>query len=223
MRAVVVKCHHESTVGRAAAATEATGLPRARRASCSTTGSAASSPRSSTRRSRLGARIVWWPTLSSPAHRGVFGRQRRRPSRHSTTRARTICRLVADHGAVIATGHAGRATVHAPRRARRRGGRPPARHPRRLPRPGSLARGAGGARADVPRPLVRALRLHVPARGAAPASGRPRRRGDPRHGGPGAQRRLVRPRPARAAAVPGRPRRLRTRARRARPARGGRP
>lgn len=110
MRAVVVKCHHESTVGRAAAATEATGFP--------VLGGivlndwlGGISPEVVDASLRLGARIVWWPTLSSPTHRAVFQGETGAVEPPLDSRTHTICRLVAEHGAVLATGHAGPATV----------------------------------------------------------------------------------------------------------------
>jgi Family of unknown function (DUF6282) len=110
MRAVVVKCHHESTVGRAAAATEATGFP--------VLGGIVLNdwlggidPGVVETSLRLGARIVWWPTLSSGAHLTIFrGVPTAEPPLDD--RARAICGLVAAHGAVLATGHASRETVH---------------------------------------------------------------------------------------------------------------
>lgn len=111
MRAVVVKCHHESTVGRAAAATEATGFP--------VIGGIVLNdwlggiePAVVEASLALGARIVWWPTLSSAAHATIL-EGRPTPEPPLDDRARAICRLVADHGAVLASGHAGRATVEA--------------------------------------------------------------------------------------------------------------
>jgi hypothetical protein len=112
LRAVVVKCHHESTVGRAAAATEATGFP--------VLGGIVLNdwlggidPGVVDASLRLGARIVWWPTLSSPAHHRVFDGVADTVEPPLDERARAICGLVAEHGAVLATGHAGRETVHA--------------------------------------------------------------------------------------------------------------
>lgn len=111
MRAVVVKCHHESTVGRAQAATEATGFP--------VIGGIVLNdwlggidPAVVEASLRLGARIIWWPTLSAAAHATVFG-GRPTPEPPLDDRARSICRLVARHDAVLATGHAGRDTVYA--------------------------------------------------------------------------------------------------------------
>ncbi len=111
MRAVVTKCHHESTVGRAAAASEATGFPViggiVLNDWCG--GLDAGVVEASL---ALGARIVWWPTLSAAAHATVFGGVPT-PEPPLTAEAESICRLVAAHGAVLATGHAGRETVHA--------------------------------------------------------------------------------------------------------------
>lgn len=109
MRAVVVKCHHESTVGRAAAATEGTGFP-VLGGLVLNDWCGGIDPAVVEASLLLGARIVWWPTLSSAAHAAAFGGVAR-PEPPLDGRARAICRLVADAGAVLATGHAGAATV----------------------------------------------------------------------------------------------------------------
>lgn len=109
MRAVVLKCHHESTVGRAAAASEAAGFP-VLGGIVLNDWCGGVEPGVADAALRLGARIVWWPTLSSPAHAAVSGGAPT-PEPPPDERARAVCRLVAAHGAVLATGHAGRETV----------------------------------------------------------------------------------------------------------------
>ncbi|MBM3679536.1 MAG: hypothetical protein FJW96_16920 [Actinobacteria bacterium] len=111
MRAVVVKCHHESTVGRAAAASAATGFP-VYGGIVLNRWCGGLDPAVVEASLALGARIVWWPTLSSPAHATVFDGHPT-PEPPLGGEARAICRLVAEHGAVLATGHAGRETVQA--------------------------------------------------------------------------------------------------------------
>ena len=110
LRAAVVKCHHESTVGRAADAAEASGaelfggLVLRRRAGGIDPDDAAAAL-------DMGARIVWLPTLTAPAHLAYFGGGPPEGEWLAEADARRLCREVAAHGAVVGSGHAGPATV----------------------------------------------------------------------------------------------------------------
>lgn len=111
LRGVVLKCHHESTVGRAAAATEATGIEVYGGLVLNAGTSGGVSTTAVETALYLGARIVWWPTVTSAAHRTVFGGIETPEPPIDGRVVEEICRLIAAHDAVLATGHAGKSTV----------------------------------------------------------------------------------------------------------------
>jgi hypothetical protein len=135
MRAIVLKCHHESTVGRAADAAEASGFTVFGGVVLNSFVSGGLDPDVVEASLALGARVVLMPTLGSAAHAETFGRGRqswrgrgrppalisaRLPTQHldladrSTLRAaERICRLVARADALLASGHLGAAEVAA--------------------------------------------------------------------------------------------------------------
>jgi Family of unknown function (DUF6282) len=109
MAAIVLKCHHESTVGRAAAAAEATGFE----VHGGLVLNRGIDPKAVDAALRLGARVIWWPTVVSAAHRTYYERVPTPEPRVDADAVAAICKLIAAHGAVLATGHAGRETVWA--------------------------------------------------------------------------------------------------------------
>lgn len=111
MAGLVLKCHHESTVGRAAAAAEATGLAVHGGLVLNARLSGGVDPVAVEAALALGARIVWWPTVTSAAHATYYDRVPTPEPPVDRDALAAICELVAGHGAVLATGHAGRATV----------------------------------------------------------------------------------------------------------------
>lgn len=133
MRAIVLKSHVESTVGRAALATEATRFPVYGGIVLNPFVTGGLDPDAVEVSLALGARIVWLPSLASEAHRAAFGRRgsrwtglRRHPAQipataqvepvspaDGTTRAalRAICHRVARSDALLASGHVGRRAV----------------------------------------------------------------------------------------------------------------
>jgi hypothetical protein len=114
MAAIVLKSHVESTVGRAAAASEATGFD-VRGGLVLNPGACGGIEPEVVRTSlELGARVIWMPTTASAAHLERFpgaapGASRGAPTAARLERgaARDICRLVAEAGALLATGHLG--------------------------------------------------------------------------------------------------------------------
>jgi hypothetical protein len=114
MAAIVLKSHVESTVGRAAAASEATGFDVRGGLVLNPGACGGIEPEAVLTSLELGARVIWMPTTSSAAHLDRFpgaapGASRAAPTaaRLDRARARDICRLVADAGALLATGHLG--------------------------------------------------------------------------------------------------------------------
>jgi hypothetical protein len=108
---VVLKSHIESTVGRAAAAAEATGARVLGGLVLNRHTSGGLDPVGVAFALRQGARVIWLPTLTSPEHAHRFdGGPPPTPWLTSAT-ALPLCREVARAGAVIATGHAGHDAV----------------------------------------------------------------------------------------------------------------
>ncbi len=127
MRAIVLKSHLESTVGRAALAAEATGFAVFGGIVLNPFVTGGLDPDAVEVSLALGARVVWLPSLGSEAHQTVFGRQghrwaglRRHPAavpvgarseavdptdRTTRTALRAICRRVARADALLASGH----------------------------------------------------------------------------------------------------------------------
>lgn len=127
MRAIVLKNHHESTVGRAADVATATGFLVFGGITLNAFASGGIDPDVVEASLALGARVVWMPTLGSAAHAAVFGRGRQswldrgRPAAVISARlpaqaldladratrrvADKICRLVRRADALLASGH----------------------------------------------------------------------------------------------------------------------
>lgn len=110
MRAIVLKCHHESTVGRAATAAAATGF--------SVYGGLVLNPWCSggvdldsvSAALELGAKVIWLATLASSAHWAYYGTGPGDPEPDSRALAE-VCEVVGRRDAVVATGHATPALV----------------------------------------------------------------------------------------------------------------
>jgi hypothetical protein len=109
---VLLKCHHESTVGRAQAVSEALegvnvfgGQVLNDMYSGGMHGEAVDCALS------LGARIIWLPTVTSKAHRTCFEGETG-DDVYSPKVLREICQAVSEHDACLATGHASRSTVY---------------------------------------------------------------------------------------------------------------
>ncbi len=129
MRALVIKSHVESTVGRAALAREATGFDVFGGIVLNPFVTGGLNPDAVEVSLALGARVVWLPSLGSDAHGEVFGRKgrrwaglRRHPAQIPETAGglaldvhgqatqkdlRAICRSVARADALLASGHVG--------------------------------------------------------------------------------------------------------------------
>ncbi|HEY0279480.1 MAG TPA: DUF6282 family protein [Solirubrobacterales bacterium] len=115
MAAIVLKSHVESTVGRAAAASEASGFD-VRGGIVLNPGACGGIDPEVVRTSlELGARVIWMPTTASAAHLERFpgaapgaARPAARAAVLERGAARDICRLVAEAGALVASGHLGR-------------------------------------------------------------------------------------------------------------------
>jgi hypothetical protein len=110
MRAIVLKCHVESTVGRAAAAAAATGFDVFGGLVLNRFASGGVDPESVELSLRLGARVIWMPTVASSAHMGAFPVYAVRPAAPTPVRRAAlaaICELVASHDALLASGHLG--------------------------------------------------------------------------------------------------------------------
>ncbi len=126
MQAIVLKSHHESTVGRAALARETTGFGVFGGLVLNSFVSGGLDPAVVEAALALGARVIWLPTLSSSAHIRAFGRTEMgwtdrtrdpatvpatvRPvslrSEAARSALRRICDLTARAGAILASGHA---------------------------------------------------------------------------------------------------------------------
>lgn len=108
LRAVVLKCHHESTVGRAAIASVAAGttvLGGTVLNDFVTGGLNVEAVRAAV---DLGARVVWLATKSSAAHRAYYGTAEAASADEITADALdAACRHLRRTGAVLATGHCG--------------------------------------------------------------------------------------------------------------------
>ncbi len=133
MSAIVLKSHHESTVGRAALTREATGFPVFGGLVLNSFVTGGLDADVAEAALALGARVIWLPTLSSAAHIRAFGRAemdwtdpRRNPAsvpsavrpvslRSSAAKGalRRICDLTARAGAMLASGHADAAAIGA--------------------------------------------------------------------------------------------------------------
>jgi len=113
MRGVVLKCHHESTVGRAAAAAAVTGIEVLGGLVLNDGCSGGVRPEAVDTALRLGGKIVWWPTVTSAAHLTVFGGVPTPEPPVDKAVLGEIFALVAEHDAVFATGHAAKSTVRA--------------------------------------------------------------------------------------------------------------
>ena len=131
MAAIVLKSHHESTVGRAALVREATGFPTYGGLVLNSFVSGGLNVGAAEAALALGARVISLPTLSSPAHTRRFGRAElgwtdpaRSPAAIPTpvpnvalgtkvARAalERICRAVAREDALLASGHADARTI----------------------------------------------------------------------------------------------------------------
>ncbi len=116
MAAIVIKCHSESTVGRAAGAAEATGFRVAGGIVLNPAVAGGIDPDVVRNSLDLGARVVWMPTLAATGHLRAFpgvspgaNRAAPRPARVKRAAIRAICAHVARADAFIATGHLGRA------------------------------------------------------------------------------------------------------------------
>jgi hypothetical protein len=111
MAGIVLKCHHESTVGRAAGVSEATGFTV--HGGIVLNPQSSGTPRVEAVRTALGlgARMVWWPTLSAAAHQSYYHGIPTPEPPVDRDELDQLCRLVRQQGAVLATGHAGSATV----------------------------------------------------------------------------------------------------------------
>lgn len=114
MAAIVLKSHVESTVGRAAAASEAAGFAVRGGLVLNPGACGGIEPEVVLTSLELGARVIWMPTTASAAHLERFpgaapgaARAAPRPARLGRDAARDICRLVADAGALLASGHLG--------------------------------------------------------------------------------------------------------------------
>lgn len=114
MAAIVLKSHVESTVGRAAAASEAAAFDVRGGLVLNPGACGGIDPEVVLTSLELGARVIWMPTTASTAHLERFpgsapGAARGAPRAAVLDRAnaRDICRLVADAGALLATGHLG--------------------------------------------------------------------------------------------------------------------
>ncbi len=112
MRAVVLKCHHESTVGRAAAAGADQPLAILGGLVLNRHTSGGLDPVAVDTAFRMGARIVWWPTVTSAAHRRLYDGAEIQDE-YDPALGTAICQAVAAAGGVLATGHASAATVEA--------------------------------------------------------------------------------------------------------------
>lgn len=144
LRAIVIKSHVESTVGRAALASEATGFAVYGGIVLNPFVTGGLDPDAVAVALALGARIVWLPSLASEAHRAAFGRRgsrwtglRRHPAQipvtarvepldpaDRATRAalRAICHRVARADALLASGHVGLPAIVAAAEAAARSG-----------------------------------------------------------------------------------------------------
>jgi hypothetical protein len=114
MAAIVLKSHVESTVGRAAAASEATGFDVHGGIVLNPGVCGGIDPEVVRTSLELGARVIWMPTTASAAHLERFpgaapgaSRPAPRAAVLERTAARDICRLVAEAGALVASGHLG--------------------------------------------------------------------------------------------------------------------
>lgn len=107
---IVLKCHHESTVGRAAAASAVGGIDVYGGIVLNRWYSGGVHAKTVRAALDLGATIVWWPTVTSAAHLAHYEGRQIRSGRHERAAA-SICRAVATHAAVAATGHADRRTI----------------------------------------------------------------------------------------------------------------
>lgn len=116
MAAIVIKCHNESTVGRAAGAAEATGFRVAGGIVLNPAVTGGVDPDVVLNSLDLGARVIWMPTLAAAGHLREFpgvspgaNRVAPRPARVPRSAVKAICAHVARADAFIATGHLGRA------------------------------------------------------------------------------------------------------------------
>lgn len=110
MRAIVLKCHVESTVGRAAAVAAATGFEVHGGVVLNAFAGGGVDPEAVELSLRLGARVIWMPTVASAAHMRAFPVYSVRPARPTPVRRAAlaaICAAVAAHDALLATGHLG--------------------------------------------------------------------------------------------------------------------
>lgn len=105
MRAIVLKCHHESTVGRAAAVAAATGFPVYGGLVLNPWCSGGVDVDTVSAALELGAKVIWLPTLASTAHKAYYGTG---PgvAEPGSRRLAEVCEAVGRHDAVLATGHA---------------------------------------------------------------------------------------------------------------------
>lgn len=110
MRAIVLKCHHESTVGRAAAAAAATGFPVYGGLVLNRWCSGGVDVESVRTALELGAKVIWLQTLTSSAHRAYYGTGPGDAEPDSRV-LEEVCEAVGSHDAVLATGHATPALV----------------------------------------------------------------------------------------------------------------
>jgi hypothetical protein len=114
MAAIVLKSHVESTVGRAAAASEATGFAVHGGLVLNPGACGGIEPEVVLTSLELGARVIWMPTTASAAHLEHFpgaapgaSRGATRAAEFDRAKVRDVCRLVADAGALLASGHLG--------------------------------------------------------------------------------------------------------------------
>jgi hypothetical protein len=110
MRAIVLKSHVESTVGRAAAVAAATGFEVHGGLVLNAFAGGGVDPEVVELSLRLGARVIWMPTVASAAHMRAFPVYSVRPARPTPVRRAAlaaICASVAAHDALLATGHLG--------------------------------------------------------------------------------------------------------------------
>jgi hypothetical protein len=110
MRAVVLKSHVESTVGRAAITARAAGIDvfGGLVLNFAVTGGISSTACETAL--RLGGRAIWMPTKSSLAHNRALAKDAQRPlsvvAADDAGELKRICELVTDAGAFLSTGHA---------------------------------------------------------------------------------------------------------------------
>jgi hypothetical protein len=110
MRAIVLKSHVESTVGRAASVAAATGLEVHGGLVLNAFASGGVDPEAVELSLQLGARVIWMPTVASAAHMRAFPVYSVRPARPTPVRRAAlaaICASVSAHDALLATGHLG--------------------------------------------------------------------------------------------------------------------